>query len=593
VKAALLAGGTVAAAALLIALWPNPPPPERPIQHREDRYIPPPPEASPLPPIRFVEVGLSAGLEHLHATGAFQFDDGGPSRYLPECMGPGVILFDADQDGRDDVFVTNGCAFPGRPEADPRPTWRFFRNEGGLRFTDQTTEAGLDVTAYGMGGAAADVDGDGDPDLLVTTWGGLRCFRNRLETGRLRFEEATAEAGLLTEGWTDDRGRRGPDWATAAAFFDADGDGDLDLFVANYACWSPEADVFATVDGVNKSFTIPDRYDGSTCRYFENTGSGRFQERTREAGVHSTKAKALGIALWDMDDNGFLDVIVANDQEPNLLYLNHGGRFEEAGVRYGIAYDENARTRAGMGIDAGDFLNDGLVAVPIGNFSNEPVALYVREELALFRDLTSKARVAAVTQLPLTFGCLLVDADLDGFLDLALANGHLEPEIQRVQRQVAYRQRPMLLRNQGDGTFRDWTDAAGPAFAEAFVGRALAASDLDGDGDPDLVFTDNAGGIRLFRNDGPRVEEPLRIRLRGRPPNREAIGARVRVTTPGRTQTRLVRTGSSYLAQSSLEILVAGGPIDGTIQVEVRWPLGRTLRRELAPGAERVLVLEE
>lgn len=555
------------------------PPAEKPVVHKQERYLPPPPVEAARSPVTFALVAEEAGLNFRHETGAFQFDDGGSSRYLPECMGPGAILFDADGDGKDDLFVPNGTTFPGRGISSSKA--HFFHNQGGLRFRECGAEVGLDLAAYGMGGAAADVDGDSDQDLVVTTWGGVRFFLNERDLGTMRFTEQTLERGLATAGWTDARGRTGPDWSTAAVFADTDQDGDLDLMVANYAKWSPEVDVFATLDGKTKSYTIPDQYEGSTCRLFENDGQGRFAEITEKVGMLSTKAKALGIAVADIDGNGFPDFVVANDKEPNFLYLNDGGKFQEAAIRYGIAYDENARTRAGMGIDIADYRGDGRLGIPIGNFSGEPVALYRQESPALFRDVTTEARIAGATQLSLTFGCLFVDVDLDGHLDLLLANGHLEPEIQKVQKEVPYRQRPQLLLNRRDGTFEDVTGTAGPGFASPLVGRALATSDLDQDGDADLVLTDNGGGLRLLRNDGPTRGRGLRIRLKGVGKNRDALGASARLTIGAETQSRFVRTGSSYLSQSSLEILFAIPPDTTEAKLALIWPDGRKEERTL------------
>ncbi len=597
VRTAAAAVVILAAALLAWWWWPRAGVTSKEPVHTQDRYIPPAPEPLVLPPAPFAEIHAEAELDFRHATGGFRFDDGGESRYLPECMGPGVVLFDPDGDGDEDIFVPNGCAFPGRSELAPVPTARWYENQGGFRFADRTEAVGLAITAYGMGGAAADYDGDFDQDLLVTTWGGPRLFRNERGEGGdggLRFVEVTQEAGLATPGWTDAKGRTGPEWATAAAFFDADQDGDIDLYVANYVKWSPEVDVFTTIDGVRKSFTIPDRYEGCAGRLFLNEGAGRFRDATAGSGIDRAHGKSLGVAVWDFDDDGRLDLAVSNDTQPNFLFLNRGGgRFEEAGLKWGIAYDENARTRAGMGIDAAEYRNDGVVGVPIGNFANEPVALYRREAPGMFRDVTQQAGVAAVTQLALTFGVLFADVDLDGFQDLVLANGHLEPEIAKVQKEVTWAQAPILLRNLGTGRFADWGAEAGPPFSTPIVGRGLATADLDGDGDLDVVLSTNGDRLRLFRNDGDTRHNGLRVRLRGRPPNTDALGAWITLEAGGRTQRRLVRTGSSYLSQSELVQTFGLGAATTVDRLEVRWPSGTETTLTAVSELDRVLTLSE
>ncbi len=459
--------------------------PAKPIE--QSRYIPPEATREEVPPMPFTDVTGDSGIAYRHDAGSFVAADGGDSRYLPECMGPGVVLFDPDQDGDQDLFVPNGCAFPGRPTRDPAPTAHYFENRGDFKFVDRSAEVGLALVGYGMGGVAADLDGDGDQDLVVTFWGGARLLRNETGSDGLRFRDVSAEAGLVLPEWTDQEGRRGPEWPTSAALFDADGDRDLDLFLAVYVRWSPETDVFASLDGKRKSFTIPDRYKPSPSRLFLNDGHGRFTDGSEAAGLLAKPGKALGVALCDYDRDGRLDLFVANDSEPNFLFRNGGGgRFEEVGLDAGIAYDENARTRAGMGIDAAEYRNDGVPGIPIGNFANEPVALYRMDSPGFFRDVTQQEGVAAVTQLALTFGVVFADLDRDGLLDLVLANGHLEPHIQDVQAEIPYAQRPQILRNTGRGRFVDAGASGGPAFETPLVARGLGVADLDRDGDLDL-----------------------------------------------------------------------------------------------------------
>lgn len=582
-----------AAGIATIVFWPDKKAKERP-KIDESTYIPPPAVETKTPPMPFVDVSSEAGLTFRHETGGFLKDDGSDSRYLPECMGPGVVLADFDGDGRIDIFVPNGMAFPDRPAMVPPKTAALYRNEGGLKYRDIARESGLGAEAYGMGGAAADLDGDGDPDLLVTTWGGPRLYRNDLSEGHPRFVDVTAEAGLTSPGWTDKDGHSGPDWSTSAAFFDADSDGDLDLFIANYVRWTPKTDIFFSLDGRRKSFTNPERYHGSSCRFLTQEEALRFKDRTLESGVFKEQGKALGVAVFDFDRDGREDVVVANDTQPNYLFRNLGaGKFQEIGLEAGIAYDENANVRAGMGIDVADYLNDGVPGVPIGNFSNEPVALYRMESKLFFRDVTQSAGIAAVTLVFLTFGLLFADIDQDGLQDLLLANGHLEPHVQSVQAEIPYKQVPQLLHNQGGGRFVDARNSAGPAFSIPMVARGLASADLDQDGDLDLVLTENGGGIRLLRNDAPKRHGWLRVRLIGTGKNRDALGARILLRSALGTQERVVRTGSSYLSQSELTQTFGVGPDSKIDALEVIWPDGTKESVNPPPGISREVLIQK
>jgi hypothetical protein len=507
-------------------------------------------------------VADEAGLDFTHVTGAFG------EKWMPETMGSGGAFFDYDGDGLPDILLVNSRSWPGHEQEGPPATPRLFRNQGDGTFRDVTEAAGLDVRVYGMGATAADFDADGDQDLYVTAVGDNLLLRN--------------DGGTFTD-VTDRLGATGsaPDpavpeaWSTAAAWVDVDRDGWLDLFVCNYVEWTPETDLYTTMDGETKSYATPEQYDGETCRLYHNEEGEGFEDVTEEAGVLDHDGKSLGVVVDDLNGDGWPDLLVANDTYRNFLYLNDGdGTFTDAGVRAGVAYDEFGRARAGMGVDVARLSDDPGLSVAIGNFSHEAVALFTQTDPELFQDRAGPARLNRPSLLPLTFGVEFADMDLDGRVDLLLANGHIEPEINRVQQDVRFEQSPQLFINDGDGRFLEATERAGEAFAEPIVGRGLATADYDRDGDPDVLLTVNGGSPRLFRNE---LAEPgrhwLRLGLEGRAPNLDAVGATVELFAGGRAQRRYVRTGASYLSQSEENPILFGlGSASEVDSVRVTWP---------------------
>ena len=501
----------------------------------------------------FTDITAAAGITFRHENGAFG------KKYLPETMGSGVAVFDADGDGSLDLFFVNGKSWPGQPAKPAAPA--LYRNHDGT-FTDVTAASGLSTPAYGLGVAAGDFDNDGRPDLYVTALDGNHLYRN---LGGMKFADVTSQAGVAGGGFS-----------TSAAWFDYDRDGRLDLFVARYVEWTPGGDKFCSFDGKNKSYCTPEAFKGQSPQLFHNLGNGRFEDVTARAGLNDPAEKALGVALIDYNSDGWLDIFVANDTQPNRLFENrHDGTFKDVALAAGVAVNEAGKPRAGMGVDAADYDNSGRQSLVIGNFSNEMIALYRNEGNGLFTDEAPGSTLGKASMLTLTFGCVFFDYDNDGRLDIFAANGHVADDIQAVQTRVRYAQPPHLFRNLGNKRFEVADTTAGPDFARPMVGRGAAYADYDGDGDLDLVITDNNGAARLLRNDGGNRNHYLRVRTVGTTSNRDGIGARVTVTAAGRRQWAVVKTGSSYCSQSELPLTFGLGAAAVPARVEVRWPSGR------------------
>jgi hypothetical protein len=439
-----------------------------------------------------------------------------------------------------------------------------YRNNRNGTFTDVTERAGLAVPIYGMGVAIADYDNDGFADILITAVGQNRLFHN---TGKGTFVEVTQKAGL--------GGRMG--FSTSALWFDYDRDGFLDLFVCNYVRWSQEHDVFCSVDGKRKSYCTPEAYHGSTCWLFRNRGDGTFEDVTAKSGIFDTTSKALGVAMLDYDRDGWPDLFVANDTQPNKLYRNlRNGMFEDVAVRTGVAFSEDGKARAGMGVDAADFDNSGAAGIAITNFDDEMMALYRPGRGGLYTDAAMATGIGRDSRNRLGFGCAFLDLDLDGWLDLAAVNGHIDDTVRSIAGNHGYAQAPHLFLNDGHGMFRDVASKIGGGFAAPKVGRGLAYGDFDRDGDLDLLVTTNQGQAYLYRNDVTSGNRSLRFHLRGVKSNRDGIGAVVRATTPDGAQTRMVKTGSSYLSQSELAVTFGLGRREKADRVVIEWPSGRT-----------------
>ncbi|MCA9001771.1 MAG: CRTAC1 family protein, partial [Planctomycetes bacterium] len=475
-------------------------------------------------------------------------------------------------DGDLDLFLTSGRAWG---ETQSKGASRLYEMREG-RFVDVTGAVGLlDVAFEGIaqGVIAGDYDGDGDSDLFISCLGPNRLLENR--EGRL--VDVAATAGVQGQPWKDESGADRGEWSTSASFCDLDGDGWLDLFVCNYIEWCMENDVPFTLTGEIKGYASPKLYRGSSCRLYKNTGMGTFEDVTEASGIHSPDHKALGVNFADVDDDGRLDVLVANDTQPNCLFLNKGGmKFEDIGVQAGVGYGVDGLVRAGMGIDAAYYAEPDELAIAVGNFSQEPISFFRAKSSRriVFADDGITTGLGRTSGPSLTFSTAFLDANLDGKLDLLAINGHLEPDIGLVTTSTRYRQEPQLFVGYGDrGKLMDFGAQSGPAFSQAIVGRGLALGDLDGDGDVDAVVAECGGPARVWLNQNPSKNHSLRVRLSGKAPNTQAIGAQVRMVGGPFEQRQWIRTGQAYQSQHELTLTFGLGSATSG-DVHITWPDG-------------------
>ncbi|MGC2802501.1 MAG: CRTAC1 family protein [Candidatus Acidiferrum sp.] len=537
--------------------------------------------SSPTPSssVTFRDVTRQAGIQFKHDNGAFG------KKWLPETLGPGVAFIDYDNDGWPDIFLVNGMDWPGH--GNKRSTPKLYHNNHDGTFTDVTHKAGLDaVEMYGMGVAVGDYDNDGYDDLFVTAYGQNHLFHNN---GNGTFTDVTQKAGLggIKE------------FSTGAAWVDYDKDGKLDLVVANYVQWTPETDLYCTLDGKSKSYCTPESYKGTSVRLWHNRGDGTFEDTTKQAGLDDPTSKTLGIAVLDYDGDGWPDLLLSNDTQPNKLYRNNGnGTFTEKAVLAGVAFSEDGVARAGMGVDAADYDRSGHPSLLITNFANQMLSLYHNEGSGLFVDEAPQSEIGRASLLTLGFGCFFFDYDLDGWPDIFVANGHIDPEIQHVQANVKYAMPPHLFRNVGKGHFEEVTKSMGAAFNMPRVARGAAYADVYNDGRLDILMATNDGPTVLFRNDasgattGAAANHSLRVKLVGTKSDRDGIGAKVRVMSPEGTQTEMMRSGSSYLSASELVLTFGLGQREKADRVEIVWPSGQVDRLSNVAAGQTVVVSE-
>jgi hypothetical protein len=544
--------------------------------------------AAEIPSVRFTDITAEAGIRFVHYNGA----EG--DKLLPETMGAGVAFFDLDNDGDQDLLFVNGTDWPwARQKAPKPPTMALYLNDGKGRFQDVSAGSGLDVSLYGMGVAAGDFDNDGLPDLFLTSVGENHLFHN---LGGGKFKNVTRDAGV---------GGASNQWSTAAAWLDFDNDGDLDLFVGNYVKWSKEIDleVGYKLVGIGRAYGQPMNFEGTFPYLYRNDGSGRFTDVSKESGLQVKNpatgvpvAKTLGVSPVDLNGDGWIDLVVANDTVQNFVFTNaHDGTFKEIGAASGIAFDSNGQTRGAMGIDSARYRDDEALGIAIGNFANEMTALYVsQKDPCLFTDEAIAEGVGPPSRLLLKFGIFFFDYDLDGRLDLLSVNGHLEEEISKIQQSQRYAQPAQLFWNNGASSGASFavvsSEKAGPDLFKPIVGRGSAFADIDGDGDLDVVFTQAHGSPLLLRNDRPPGHHWLRVKLAGTKSNRDAIGAWVKLRVGDQTLWRQVSPTRSYLSQSELPVTIGYGRADRVDQLEILWPGGqRQTISQPKPGVTSVI----
>jgi len=521
--------------------------------------------------IQFRDITTQAGIHFTHNNAAFG------KKYLPETMGPGCAFIDYDNDGWPDILLVNGENWPGHPG--PPTTPKLYHNNHDGTFTDVTRKSRLAIPMFGLGVAVGDYDNDGYDDLFISALGQSHLFHNN---GNGTFSDVTKSAGLS-----------GPnEFSTSAAWVDYDRDGKLDLVVANYVQWSLPGDLFCTLDGTHKSYCTPESYKGSSARLWHNLGNGKFEDATQKAHFFDNTSKTLGVAILDYNGDGWPDIVLANDTQPNKLYLNkHDGAFEEKAVSAGIAFSEDGVARAGMGVDAADYDRSGRASLIITNFANQMLSLYHNEGNGLFVDEAPSSEVGRATLVTLGFGCFFFDYDNDGWPDIFVSDGHIEDQIEKVQKRVSYAEPPHVFRNLGGGKFVEATQSLGSALASPKVGRGAAYADIDNDGALDVLMTTNGGRAFLFHNEGV-TNHSLRIKLVGTKSNRDGIGAVITLTSGGDKQWKMVRSGSSYLSQSELVATFGLGQKAKADSIEIQWPSGNTDKLSNINAGQTVTVQE-
>jgi len=498
----------------------------------------------------------SAGIHWKHTSGESK------DCFLLEATGSGVALADFDQDGLLDIFLPAGGDTPHAKSSTP-PRNALYRNLGSGKFEDVTAKAGLErVPFYAMGVAAADYDNDGFPDLYITGYPSSALYHNN---GDGTFTDVTAKAGVSNPGR----------WGASAAWFDYDGDGRLDLFVANYAKFSFNGPQHCSYQG-QPSYCAQTAYEGEPPRLYHNNGDGTFTDVTAQAGLAKLIGRAFGVVAIDVDGDGWTDLFVARDASPNLLLINkHNGTFEDAAMSAEVALNMDGNARAGMGVDAGDITGNGWPSFVITNFNDEHHALFVHPGHFPFEERTAPSGLGNLTKYFVGWGTHFLDYDNDGNPDLAIVNGHINETVERTRRDVSYRQPPLLLHNDGRGNFSSVAALAGPVFQQKYRARGLAVGDWDNDGRTDLIFTCLNDSPVLLHNTAEGTGAWVGLQLEGTRSNRDAIGAKVIVSVGGRKLVRWITGGGSYLSSHDKRLIFGlGQNAPEQVTAEIHWPAG-------------------
>jgi enediyne biosynthesis protein E4 len=522
--------------------------------------------------VHFTDVTEAAGIHFQHTSGrSGRF-------YLPETLGSGCAFLDYNHDGKLDLFFVNSSRLPGFPGQGPFYS-ALYRNNGNGTFTDMTKHAGLAVDCYGLGVAVADYDGDGYEDLYLTALGPNHLFHNN---GNGTFTDVTGRAGVGD-----------PRCSTSAAWLDYDRDGRLDLFVSNYCQWTPAVNRICPDSAGRKHLCGPSYYKGSSSALYRNNGDGTFTDVTRKAGLYNTAGKALGVVVWDYDGDGWPDLAVAQDMEPNLLYRNnHDGTFSERGVETGIAFSSQGKTRAGMGIDTADTANDGRESVLIGNNTSQGLAQFLPDAQGHFTDAADQTGLFQLSLQFLTFGLAFVDYDGDGLKDILTANGHIDENVALNGGGITFLENLLAFHNAGGGRFVSAGESLEPIFQEKRLWRGLAVGDFDSDGDPDLLVSSCGGKPALLRNEGGNRNHWLQVRAIAAGQNRDGIGTKVTLTAGGMRQSGWIRSGSSYCSQNELIAFFGLGSVAEVEEVELRFPSGALQVVRGIKANQRIVVQE-